>query len=324
MSYHHSLASTGLTPPDSAAAARAAAEAATAAAAAAATGTSASPTADNAVPVEKPAASATTENPQPTPPEDEHPAAQAASLEQSPQQTLPDEQPAQPSSVEGPASPAATAAAAAASIPQETDEAPPGPVQPAQPLPASDVKKQDPALDMAMVAAAAAVTDPTVTVSQAPPVAQVATHPQQVQHPRAAMAAAASVQPVITAAATHVPNMPPIASPIQKRVPSSTPYTCDVVGCGKRFGKKFNLKAHKRVHTGDEPFHCSYPACGKKFKWKSSLTFHEGLHLNAPEEPQPSAVDLAAAAAAGTPAIDAAAAAAAAAASNLPKKSNKV
>lgn len=80
-------------------------------------------------------------------------------------------------------------------------------------------------------------------------------------------------------------SLPPV-SPIQKK--SQAPFICDVVGCGKAFGKKFNLKAHRRVHTGEEPFECSFPACGKTFKWKSSLTFHEGLHLNAgPDEPAP-------------------------------------
>lgn len=91
--------------------------------------------------------------------------------------------------------------------------------------------------------------------------------------------------------ADAVPNATAVRSPIRKRVQSQAQnqgeYTCDTPGCGKTFGKKFNLKAHKRVHTGDEPFECSFPLCGKRFKWKSSLTFHEGLHLNAPEESQP-------------------------------------
>lgn len=81
-------------------------------------------------------------------------------------------------------------------------------------------------------------------------------------------------------------NNIPVQSPITKRK-SSAPFVCEVVGCGKSFGKKFNLKAHRRVHTGEEPFRCSYPTCGKTFKWKSSLTFHEGLHLNVPDDPQP-------------------------------------
>lgn len=79
----------------------------------------------------------------------------------------------------------------------------------------------------------------------------------------------------------------PVRGSIKKQ---QAPFVCDVVGCGKTFGKKFNLKAHRRVHTGEEPFRCSYPTCGKTFKWKSSLTFHEGLHLNVPDEPPAQAV----------------------------------
>lgn len=96
---------------------------------------------------------------------------------------------------------------------------------------------------------------------------------------------AAQITSATQNALTHVPNLPGVVSPISKKT-AHTPFVCDVVGCGKAFGKKFNLKAHKRVHTGEEPFVCSFPTCGKTFKWKSSLTFHEGLHLNAPEDQQ--------------------------------------
>ncbi|CDF39015.1 unnamed protein product [Chondrus crispus] len=102
---------------------------------------------------------------------------------------------------------------------------------------------------------------------------------------------------------SHVPSLPGVISPIAKRATTTAPFVCDVVGCGKAFGKKFNLKAHKRVHTGEEPFVCSFPTCGKTFKWKSSLTFHEGLHLNAAEDqapPQATTAELAGAVAAAT------------------------
>lgn len=138
--------------------------------------------------------------------------------------------------------------------------------------PMLDVKNES-AVDAAIDAASASLPHPQVNTSAT----QIPASNPVLQQPH-------------TPAASHVPNMPPLVSPIQKKIPASAPFLCDVVGCGKAFGKKFNLKAHKRVHTGDEPFICSYPTCGKRFKWKSSLTFHEGLHLNTPEEPQPADV----------------------------------
>lgn len=75
--------------------------------------------------------------------------------------------------------------------------------------------------------------------------------------------------------------------PIKERVISKRRFVCSVPGCEKAFGKRFNLREHMRVHTGDEPFVCSYPLCGKKFKWKSSLSFHESLHLSAPDDLEP-------------------------------------
>lgn len=112
------------------------------------------------------------------------------------------------------------------------------------------------------------ITQPTPSVSVAP----------------MAIAQPTAIQPQPPSSNHSSISVPSVVSPISKKSPTVSPFICDVVGCGKTFGKKFNLKAHKRVHTGDEPFACSYPTCGKRFKWKSSLTFHEGLHLNAPEE----------------------------------------
>ena len=70
----------------------------------------------------------------------------------------------------------------------------------------------------------------------------------------------AAVQASVAAAA---------AAPPQKKQ-STGIYRCDVVNCGKTFSKKFNLKAHKRVHTNEQPFKCSFPQCNKTFKWQSS------------------------------------------------------
>ncbi len=145
------------------------------------------------------------------------------------------------------------------------------------------------AMDTVAAAAMVAVSTPTGTV---PAATYTAVHPSAAQIPTSHLApqmiapSNASVTPVGHASMrvpVHASSLPPV-SPIRKVKPTP-PFVCEVVGCGKTFGKKFNLKAHRRVHTGEEPFACSYPTCGKTFKWKSSLTFHEGLHLNVVDDP---------------------------------------
>lgn len=60
---------------------------------------------------------------------------------------------------------------------------------------------------------------------------------------------------------------------------SLQPCTCEVPGCGKRFSKQSNLRAHLRVHNGTLPYSCVFVGCSKRFRWKSSLRPHIRVHL---------------------------------------------
>ncbi|MFI5333481.1 MAG: C2H2-type zinc finger protein [Candidatus Babeliales bacterium] len=52
-------------------------------------------------------------------------------------------------------------------------------------------------------------------------------------------------------------------------------YACHHLGCGKIFGKKYNLDRHIRNHNGEKLFKCE---CGKKFAQWAGLTRHKKIH----------------------------------------------
>ncbi|KFQ96237.1 Zinc finger and SCAN domain-containing protein 32, partial [Nipponia nippon] len=46
--------------------------------------------------------------------------------------------------------------------------------------------------------------------------------------------------------------------------------------CGKGFTRRFNLKLHKKLHTGERPHKC--PECGLSFTNTSHLIVHQRIH----------------------------------------------
>ncbi|KAM9712609.1 general transcription factor IIIA, b [Menidia menidia] len=59
-------------------------------------------------------------------------------------------------------------------------------------------------------------------------------------------------------------------------------YECDHQGCGKKFNKRCQLKAHKCEHQQGLPFHCSFNGCTREFPSNGKLKHHEKVHKGYP------------------------------------------
>mmetsp|Transcript_1826 Transcript_1826/g.5516 ORF Transcript_1826/g.5516 Transcript_1826/m.5516 type:complete len:217 (-) Transcript_1826:40-690(-) len=51
-------------------------------------------------------------------------------------------------------------------------------------------------------------------------------------------------------------------------------YKCGFNGCGRSFSRRYNLRAHWRMHSGEEPYICQVNNCGMNFMWRSGLSNH--------------------------------------------------
>lgn len=58
--------------------------------------------------------------------------------------------------------------------------------------------------------------------------------------------------------------------------PADAKWTCTFEDCGKKFGRKENIKSHVQTHLNDRPYQC--PSCTKRFVRQHDLKRHAKIH----------------------------------------------
>ncbi|KAF2724228.1 hypothetical protein K431DRAFT_343985 [Polychaeton citri CBS 116435] len=71
----------------------------------------------------------------------------------------------------------------------------------------------------------------------------------------------------------------------QDPVDNKTPWTCLFPGCGKKFGRKENIRSHVQTHLGDRQFKCN--VCNKCFVRQHDLKRHAKIHTGERENQCP-------------------------------------
>uniref|UniRef100_K3WQK4 C2H2-type domain-containing protein n=1 Tax=Globisporangium ultimum (strain ATCC 200006 / CBS 805.95 / DAOM BR144) TaxID=431595 RepID=K3WQK4_GLOUD len=56
------------------------------------------------------------------------------------------------------------------------------------------------------------------------------------------------------------------------------PFACPETGCNARFRRKFALREHIKIHTGEKPYQCTVKSCGQRFRTSGNYTRHQRLH----------------------------------------------
>lgn len=64
------------------------------------------------------------------------------------------------------------------------------------------------------------------------------------------------------------------AEAVPDRTGATQTVGCDV--CGRSFKQRYEMRIHRRTHTGERPFSCE--VCGKSFMRSSGLTVHMRIH----------------------------------------------